>query len=122
MPAYVAQRLQSAALEPFARANNNNAAAWIQPTKSKLSQMECLQQFWIAEISIQPTHNTGTWCNKWHKKHTKKNWDTFCQNSRLNLPASFQASGFVTCNPHYPATQSQIRKSTQIAKSNNMNK
>ncbi|KAJ9063861.1 hypothetical protein DSO57_1036487 [Entomophthora muscae] len=26
MPAYVAQRLQSAALEPFARANNNNAA------------------------------------------------------------------------------------------------
>ncbi|KAJ9083269.1 hypothetical protein DSO57_1036356 [Entomophthora muscae] len=73
MPAYVAQRLQSAALESFAGANNNNAAAWIQSAQSKLAQMECPQQFWIVEISIYLTHNTGTWCNKWHKEHTEKN-------------------------------------------------
>ncbi|KAJ9077697.1 hypothetical protein DSO57_1014159 [Entomophthora muscae] len=41
--------------------------------------MECPQQFWIAEISIRLTHNTGTWCDKWHKGHTNKNWDTFNQ-------------------------------------------
>ena len=34
MPSYVAQRLQSAALEPFAGANNNNAATWIQSAQS----------------------------------------------------------------------------------------
>ncbi|KAJ9059942.1 hypothetical protein DSO57_1036276 [Entomophthora muscae] len=79
MPAYVAQRLQSAALEPFAVANNNNAATWIQSAQSKLAQMECPQQFWIAEISICLTYDAGTWCNKWHKEHTDKNWDTFKQ-------------------------------------------
>ncbi|KAJ9050221.1 hypothetical protein DSO57_1016549 [Entomophthora muscae] len=79
MPAYVPQRLQSVALEPFARANNNNAATWIQYAQSKLAQMECPQQFWIAEISIHLTHDAGTWCNKWHKEHTDKNWDTFKQ-------------------------------------------
>ncbi|KAJ9079780.1 hypothetical protein DSO57_1031951 [Entomophthora muscae] len=41
--------------------------------------MEFLQQFWISEISIYLTHNAGTWCDKWHKEHTKKNWDTFKQ-------------------------------------------
>ncbi|KAJ9065627.1 hypothetical protein DSO57_1017558 [Entomophthora muscae] len=33
----------------------------------------------IAEISIQLTHNADTWCDKWHKEHAKKNWDTFKQ-------------------------------------------
>ncbi|KAJ9055451.1 hypothetical protein DSO57_1003948 [Entomophthora muscae] len=79
MPAYVAQRLQRAALEPFAGANNDNAAAWIQSAHSKLAQMECPQQFWIAEISIFLTHDAGTWCNKWHEEHTNKNWDIFKQ-------------------------------------------
>ncbi|KAJ9053138.1 hypothetical protein DSO57_1027235 [Entomophthora muscae] len=79
MPAYISQRLQSAALEPFARANNNNAAAWIQSAQSKLAQMECPQQFWIAEISICLTHDAGTWCNKWHEEHTNKSWDIFKQ-------------------------------------------
>ncbi|KAJ9061016.1 hypothetical protein DSO57_1024774 [Entomophthora muscae] len=79
MPAYLAQRLQSAALKPFARANNNNTAAWIQSAQSKLDQMECPQQFCIAAISICLTHDTGTWCNKLHKEHTDKNWDTFKQ-------------------------------------------
>ena len=76
MPAYISQRLQSAALEPFAGANNNNASSWIQSAQSKLTQMECPQKFWITEISIQLTHDTGTWCNKWHKEHTLKDWDT----------------------------------------------
>ncbi|KAJ9061431.1 hypothetical protein DSO57_1020921 [Entomophthora muscae] len=79
--AYIAQRLQSAALKPFARANDNNAAAWIQSAQSKLAQIEYPQQFWIAGISICLTHDAGTWCNKWHEEHTNKNWDTFKQNS-----------------------------------------
>ncbi|KAJ9076726.1 hypothetical protein DSO57_1023472 [Entomophthora muscae] len=79
MSAYIAQRLQSAALEPFARATNNNTTTWTQSAQSKLARMKCPQQFWIAEISIQLTHNTDTWCNKWHKEHTDKNWDTFKQ-------------------------------------------
>ncbi|KAJ9060816.1 hypothetical protein DSO57_1026864 [Entomophthora muscae] len=41
--------------------------------------MKCPQQFWIAEISICLTHDAGTWCNKWHKEHTEKDWDTFKQ-------------------------------------------
>ncbi|KAJ9058375.1 hypothetical protein DSO57_1012836 [Entomophthora muscae] len=85
MPAYVAQRLCSAALEPFARANNDNAAAWIQSAQSKLAQMECPQQFWITEISICLTHDAGTWCDKWHKEHTDKNWDTFKQDFLARL-------------------------------------
>ncbi|KAJ9049750.1 hypothetical protein DSO57_1021262 [Entomophthora muscae] len=60
MPAYVAQRLRSAALEPFAGANSNNTTTWIQSAQSKLAQMKCPQQFWITEISIQLTHNAGT--------------------------------------------------------------
>ncbi|KAJ9066972.1 hypothetical protein DSO57_1004402 [Entomophthora muscae] len=75
MPAYVAQRLQSAALEPLAGANNNTAA-WSQSAQSKLVQIKFPQQFWIAEISIHLTHDAGTWCNKWHKEHTNKNWNT----------------------------------------------
>ncbi|KAJ9060102.1 hypothetical protein DSO57_1034441 [Entomophthora muscae] len=79
MPAYVAQRVCSTALEPFARANDNNAAVWIQSTQSKLAQMKCPQQLWIAEISICLTHDAGTWFDKWHKEHTDKNWDIFKQ-------------------------------------------
>ncbi|KAJ9069206.1 hypothetical protein DSO57_1020928 [Entomophthora muscae] len=79
MSAYVAQRLQSATLEPFSGANDNNATAWIQSAQSKLTQMEYPNHFWIEEISIQLTHNAGTWCNKWHKDHTMKYWDTFKQ-------------------------------------------
>ncbi|KAJ9063350.1 hypothetical protein DSO57_1001255 [Entomophthora muscae] len=33
--------------------------------------------FLIAEIFICLTHDAGTWCNKWHEDHTKKDWDTF---------------------------------------------
>ncbi|KAJ9066378.1 hypothetical protein DSO57_1010120 [Entomophthora muscae] len=60
-------------LEPFAGANNDNSAAWIQSAQSKLAQMKYPQQFWIAEISICLTHDAGTWCNKWHKEHTNNN-------------------------------------------------
>ncbi|KAJ9062286.1 hypothetical protein DSO57_1012289 [Entomophthora muscae] len=41
--------------------------------------MECPQQFWIEEISIQLTHDAGTWCNKWHEGHTEKDWDIIKQ-------------------------------------------
>ncbi|KAJ9072052.1 hypothetical protein DSO57_1031151 [Entomophthora muscae] len=79
MPAYIVQRLQSTALEPFAGANGDNTATWIQSAQRKLAQIECPQQFWITEISICLTHDAGTWCDKWHKKHTDKNWDIFKQ-------------------------------------------
>ncbi|KAJ9060718.1 hypothetical protein DSO57_1027932 [Entomophthora muscae] len=79
MPANIAQRLWSAALEPFSGANNNNATAWIQSAQSKLAQIECLQGFWIAEISIQLTYNSGTWYDKWHEDHTEKDWYIFKQ-------------------------------------------
>lgn len=77
MPAHVAQRLRSAALEAFAGANDENAAAWIQSAQSKLSQIECPTRFWIAEISIRLTHDAGTWCDEWHKANEEKDWDKF---------------------------------------------
>ncbi|KAJ9055651.1 hypothetical protein DSO57_1001631 [Entomophthora muscae] len=64
MPAYMAQQLWCASLEPFAGANNNNATACIQSAQRKLAQMKCPQNFWITEISIHLIHDTGTWCNK----------------------------------------------------------
>ncbi|KAJ9057608.1 hypothetical protein DSO57_1020871 [Entomophthora muscae] len=76
MSAHVSQQLCSAALESFSGANDNNATAYMQSAQNKLAQMKCPHHFWIAEISICLTHNAGTWCNKWHKEHANKNWDT----------------------------------------------
>ncbi|KAJ9066901.1 hypothetical protein DSO57_1004983 [Entomophthora muscae] len=70
--------------------------------------MECPQRFWIVEISIQLTHDAGTWCNKWHKEHMEENWDIFKQ----DFLARFALKDTTLVIIH----QAQLRSSPKLTK------